>query len=114
MNIAGSLIVIRANKLTPSYLSGKETKTIQQAMATVTFKKDLTVHLSGEMPAVGTTAPNFGATKTNLSEIHLEDLRGQRVVLNIFPSVAQASALPAYAASMPKLLSSTHRRPLCI
>ena len=56
-------------------------------MATVTFKKDLTVHLSGEMPAVGTIAPNFGATKTNLSEIHLEDLRGQRVVLNIFPSV---------------------------
>lgn len=56
-------------------------------MATVTLKKDLTVHLSGEMPAVGTTAPNFGATKTNLSEIHLEDLRGQRVVLNIFPSV---------------------------
>jgi len=56
-------------------------------MATVTFKKDLTVHLSGEMPTVGTTAPNFGATKTNLSEIHLEDLRGQRVVLNIFPSV---------------------------
>ena len=56
-------------------------------MATVTFKKDLTVHLSGEMPTVGTIAPNFGATKTNLSEIHLEDLRGQRVVLNIFPSV---------------------------
>ena len=56
-------------------------------MATVTFKKDLTVRLSGELPAVGSIAPNFGAVKTNLSELHLEDLRGQRVVLNIFPSV---------------------------
>ena len=56
-------------------------------MATVTFKKDLTVRLSGELPAVGSIAPNFGAVKTNLSELHLEDLRGQRVVLNIFPSI---------------------------
>lgn len=56
-------------------------------MATVTLKNSITVHLGGELPAVGTIAPNFGGVKTDLSELHLEDLRGQRVVLNIFPSV---------------------------
>ena len=38
-------------------------------------------------PAVGSIAPNFAATKADLSDVHLEDWRGQRVVLNIFPSV---------------------------
>lgn len=56
-------------------------------MATVTLKHDLTVQLNGELPQVGSQAPNFGAVKTDLSEVHLEDFRGQRVVLNIFPSV---------------------------
>lgn len=56
-------------------------------MATVTLKNSLTVQLNGELPAVGAQAPNFGGVKTDLSELHLEDFRGQRVVLNIFPSV---------------------------
>ena len=38
-------------------------------------------------PAWGTFAPNFAATKADLSDVHLEDWRGQRVVLNIFSSV---------------------------
>ena len=38
-------------------------------------------------PALGAFAPNFAATKADLSDVHLEDWRGQRVVLNIFPSV---------------------------
>ena len=37
--------------------------------------------------AWGAFAPNFAATKADLSDVHLEDWRGQRVVLNIFPSV---------------------------
>ena len=56
-------------------------------MATVTLKNSITINLNGELPAVGAQAPNFGGVKTDLSELHLEDLRGQRVVLNIFPSV---------------------------
>ena len=58
-----------------------------QTMATVTFKKDLTIKLNGTLPAVGSQAPNFKGTKTDLSDVHLEDYRGKRVVLNIFPSV---------------------------
>lgn len=41
----------------------------------------------GEMPRVGEKAPDFGAARADLSNLHLSDLLGKRVVLNIFPSV---------------------------
>lgn len=41
----------------------------------------------GTLPAVGATAPGFSLTGTDLSETTLEELRGRRVVLNIFPSL---------------------------
>jgi len=41
----------------------------------------------GDLPPVGTQAPDCSLTKTDLSEISLASLKGQRVVLNIFPSV---------------------------
>lgn len=55
-------------------------------MAKINFKGN-PVHTHGDLPAVGTTAPDFGLVKTDLSVLTLEELRGQRVVLNIFPSV---------------------------
>ncbi|MCM1109113.1 MAG: thiol peroxidase [Clostridium sp.] len=53
---------------------------------TVTFKGQA-VHTSGTMPAVGSLAPGFTAVGGDLSEVTLEQFRGQRVVLNIFPSL---------------------------
>nr|WP_320133419.1 thiol peroxidase [uncultured Holophaga sp.] len=41
----------------------------------------------GELPALGTPAPEFGATKADLSPCSLKDLKGRKVVINIFPSV---------------------------
>ena len=41
----------------------------------------------GELPAIGTEAPNFALTAQDLSDIALHDLRGKRVVLNVFPSL---------------------------
>ncbi|MBD5284323.1 MAG: thiol peroxidase [Bacteroides sp.] len=41
----------------------------------------------GELPAVGSEAPNFALTAQDLSDVALHDLRGKRVVLNVFPSV---------------------------
>jgi len=55
-------------------------------MASITLKGN-TVHTSGDLPAVGSQAPNFTLVKADLSEISLSDFQGQRVVLNIFPSV---------------------------
>ena len=41
----------------------------------------------GELPAVGTTAPAFTLTKTDMTDVHLSDFAGKRVVLNISPSI---------------------------
>ena len=45
------------------------------------------VNTAGELPAVGEPAPAFTLTGADLGAISLEDFAGQRVVLNIFPSV---------------------------
>lgn len=53
-------------------------------MTTVKFK-GTEVQLSGDVPAVGEKAPKFGGVRADLSVLHLPDLQGRRVVLNIFP-----------------------------
>lgn len=45
------------------------------------------VQTSGDLPAVGSAAPAFTLTGSDLAPISSGDLSGQRVVLNIFPSV---------------------------
>lgn len=56
-------------------------------MATVTFKNDITVNTSGQLPTVGSVAPEFALVKNDLSEVSLKDLKGKTVILNIFPSL---------------------------
>ncbi len=55
-------------------------------MATVTFK-GTPVHTTGELPAPGTQAPDFTLTATDLSSKTLEDFKGHKIILNIFPSL---------------------------
>jgi thiol peroxidase len=45
------------------------------------------VNTAGDLPAVGAPAPSFTLTAADLSSLSLADYAGQRVVLNIFPSV---------------------------
>jgi thiol peroxidase len=45
------------------------------------------VHTAGDLPTTGQPAPAFTVVKGDLSPISLSDLAGQRVVLNIFPSI---------------------------
>jgi thioredoxin-dependent peroxiredoxin len=45
------------------------------------------VNTSGNLPAVGSPAPAFTLTKTDLSDVSLADYAGKQVVLNIFPSI---------------------------
>lgn len=43
---------------------------------------------NGELPTVGTTAPNFTLTSSaDMSEVSLQNYAGKNVVMNIFPSV---------------------------
>lgn len=55
-------------------------------MATTAFKGN-PVSTVGELPAQGSSAPDFTVTSADLSDVSLKDLAGKRVVLNIFPSV---------------------------
>lgn len=55
-------------------------------MATVTFKGN-PVRLSGELPAIGSKAPDFRLTASDLSEVSLADFRGRKKILNIVPSL---------------------------
>ncbi|WP_339899884.1 thiol peroxidase [uncultured Gilvimarinus sp.] len=55
-------------------------------MATVTLKGN-SINTNGALPATGSAAPDFTLVKSDLSELSLGDLKGKKVVLNIFPSV---------------------------
>jgi thiol peroxidase len=55
-------------------------------MATITFKGKA-VHTSGELPRVGTKAPDFKLTKGDLSDASLADFAGKVLILNIVPSL---------------------------
>ena len=46
-----------------------------------------TVDLCGELPAVGSQAPDFLLTDNDLTNMTLKDFEGKRLVLNIFPSL---------------------------
>ncbi|GHD07832.1 thiol peroxidase [Zhihengliuella salsuginis] len=55
-------------------------------MATITLQGS-EIQTVGELPAVGSAAPEFTLTGTDLSDVKSSDFAGKRVVLNIFPSV---------------------------
>jgi thiol peroxidase len=55
-------------------------------MASITLSGNA-INTLGELPAVGTKAPNFTLIKTDLSKARLSDFKGSKVLLNITPSI---------------------------
>lgn len=55
-------------------------------MAQVTIKGTV-FNTCGNLPAIGSTAPEFTLTKTDLSETSQSSFKGKKIVLNIFPSI---------------------------
>ncbi|MBN1242613.1 MAG: thiol peroxidase [Spirochaetales bacterium] len=55
-------------------------------MATITLKGN-PVRTVGELPAVGSKAPDFRLTKADLSDVGLKDFSGKVKILNIVPSL---------------------------
>jgi thiol peroxidase len=55
-------------------------------MAQITLKGN-PIHTSGDLPAVGSKAPDFKLVGTDMSEKSLADYAGKTLVLNIFPSL---------------------------
>ncbi|MFO0612612.1 MAG: thiol peroxidase [Polyangiaceae bacterium] len=55
-------------------------------MANITQKGNA-IRTSGELPAVGSTAPAFTLVGANLAEVTLANYAGKKKVLNVFPSI---------------------------
>ncbi len=55
-------------------------------MATITLHGN-TIHTLGSLPETGSSAQDFTLTKGDLSATSLEDYKGKKVVMNIFPSI---------------------------
>ena len=55
-------------------------------MAQITLKGN-PINTIGDLPSVGSQAKDFTLVKSDLSEVKLFDFKGQRVILNIFPSI---------------------------
>jgi thioredoxin-dependent peroxiredoxin len=82
-------------------------------MAQVTLRGN-PIHTAGELPRVGSQAPAFSLTRTDLSAATPADFKGQRLVLNIFPSIDT----PTCATSVRKFNAEASKAPnttvLCI
>lgn len=80
-------------------------------MTTITLNGS-PIHTIGTLPAVGAPAPDFVVTKTDLSEIRLSNYRGQKIILNIFPSMDT----PTCATAMHKFnaIASEHKKVLIL
>ncbi len=55
-------------------------------MATTKIKGQV-LELFGEMPSIGSQAPDFALVNSNLIEVLKKDFEGKNVILNIFPSI---------------------------
>lgn len=82
-------------------------------MAKITLKGN-PISTVGELPNVGSEAPEFSLTNTDLGEVSLKDYAGKKVVLNIFPSLDT----PVCAASVRRFNDEAQKTPntvvLCI
>jgi thiol peroxidase len=82
-------------------------------MATVTLKGNA-INTLGSLPAVGSRAPEFTLTKGDLSDARLSDYKGQKVVLNIFPSIDTGTCAQSVRQFNEEAAELSNTRVLCI
>ncbi len=73
-------------------------------MAKITLKGN-PIHTSGELPEIGKTAKDFSLTDKTLQDKSLNDFKGKKLVLNIFPSLDT----PVCAASVRRFNSEAEK-----
>ena len=82
-------------------------------MATVSLRGN-PVNTSGNLPSIGSKAPNFILVKQDLSTIALSDLAGKKVVINIFPSVDTSTCATSVRKFNEKAVSKDGVVVLCV
>ncbi|MGB5189974.1 thiol peroxidase [Robiginitalea sp.] len=82
-------------------------------MATVTLKGS-EIHTLGTLPETGTPAPDFTMTRGDLSLVSLNDYRGKKLVLNIFPSIDTGTCAQSVRTFNERAAALENTRVLCI
>lgn len=82
-------------------------------MASITLKGS-PIHTIGNLPETGNQAPDFSLVKTDLSEASLADFRGNRLVLNIFPSIDTPTCAASVRAFNQKAAALDNTKVLCV
>jgi thioredoxin-dependent peroxiredoxin len=82
-------------------------------MATVTLGGN-TIHTSGELPQIGSKSPDFKLIKTDLGTTTLANFAGNKLVLNIFPSIDTGTCAASVRAFNEKASKLENTKVLCI
>lgn len=72
------------------------------------------IHTNGELPSVGSKAPQFQLTKNDLSVASLSDFDGSKLVLNIFPSIDTGTCATSVRTFNAKASALENTKVLCI
>lgn len=82
-------------------------------MATITLSGN-EIQTNGNLPKVGTQAPDFSMIQGDLSTASLEDFKGSNLVLNIFPSVDTGTCAASVRRFNEEAASLENTKVLCI
>ncbi len=82
-------------------------------MAEIEFRGTM-MNTGGELPSVGAAAPGFSLTGDGLAPVSLGDFAGQRVVLNIFPSIDTPTCATSVRAFNERAASLDNTSVLCV
>jgi thioredoxin-dependent peroxiredoxin len=82
-------------------------------MATITLGGN-PVNTIGNLPNTGNKAPNFSLVNQDLETVTLEDFKGQKVILNIFPSIDTAVCATSVRRFNQEASSLSNTKVLCI
>jgi len=82
-------------------------------MATITLKGNK-IHTSGNLPKIGEQAKSFTLVKSDLSKVSLDNFKGSKVILNIFPSIDTGTCAASVRQFNKEAASLNNTKVLCI
>ena len=82
-------------------------------MAQITLKGN-EIHTLGTLPELGSKAKDFTLVQNNLSKVSLKDFEGQRLILNIFPSIDTGTCATSVRNFNQKAADLENTKVLCI
>jgi thiol peroxidase len=82
-------------------------------MAKISSRGEI-VETSGELPEVGTSAPDFSLRKADLTPVTLADYAASRLVLNIFPSIDTPTCAASVRQFNERAAAMPNTRVLCV